>query len=126
MSKSKNKQPRASIWDRVGKSAFETSIDLLHSTRCIPESQVLKKADWPEPRDIELLPFEIEKQLSDDIAFISAFECGPTYVTAATVEVCETGGLLVRLAANKGICPVVEQAWTHIIPSLERCAKKGQ
>lgn len=117
---------KKSIWDRVGQRTFEDSIDLLHSTKFIPEPRVLREENWPEDGGTDFLPFAIERQLSDDIAFVSAYEYGVAFVTAAVVEARGTEGLLIRIAANEGVCTVVENAWKKLIPILEGCAKKGQ
>jgi hypothetical protein len=119
-------QPGQSVWDYVGRNTFENGIDRLHGTRFVPEPYVLHDKDWPKPRGTDLLPFAIEMQLSDDIAFVSAYEYGVGYVTAATVEASKQGGLVVRLAANEGVCLLVNDAWKRLLAILERCAKKGQ
>lgn len=118
-------QPGQSIWDNLGRHRFESEVDALHHTRFIPEAQVLEKKDWPEPRRTDCLSFETEKQLADDIAFISAFEYGVRYVTAATVETSERDGLLICLAANEGVCDEACSAWEKLMPPLKRCAAKS-
>jgi hypothetical protein len=118
-------QPGQSVWDHVGRSTFENGIDRLHGSKFIPEPHILHRKDWPEPRGTDVLPFAIEMQLSDDIAFVSAYEYGVRYVTATTVEAGEQGGLLVRLAANEGVCPLVNDAWKRLLTILEKCARKG-
>lgn len=116
----------SSVWHGIGRAAFEKRIDALHSTQYVPNSQVLKKKDWPKPREGEILPFKVEKQLPDDIAFVSAYGNGVKYVTAATVEASEQEGLLIRLAANGGVCARVIEAWKRLIPILEGYAKKSR
>jgi hypothetical protein len=118
-------QPGRSVWDHVGRKAFESGLDGLHGTRYVPEPHISSQLDWPTPRRNEILPFAIEKQLSDDVAFISAYDYGVGYVTAATVEADERDGLLVLLAANEGVGAVVTNAWARIFSTLEKCAKKG-
>lgn len=121
---SKTAQPGRSIWDNVDRRKFERELDDLHRSNFVPEPQVLEKKDWPEPRDIDLLPFETEKQLADDIAFVSAYENGARYVTAASVEAWKGNGLLIRLAANEGVCDKVRTAWEQLTPLLRRCSAK--
>lgn len=118
-------QPGQSIWDQINREIFERDIDSLHQTKYIPNPQILSQQDWPRPCRNEALPFAIEKQLSDDIAFISAHEYGVAYVTAATVEAGERGGLSIHLAANEGVGAVVKDAWTRLSSILGSCAKKG-
>ena len=104
---------------------FESEIEALHRTKFIPESQVLEKKDWPKPHQNDCLQFETEKQLADDIAFVSAYEYGVQYVTAATVQVTERDGLIVRLAANEGVCDKVRSAWEKLMSLLEKCSAKS-
>lgn len=118
-------QPGRSVWNQVGREIFENRLDSLHVTKFVPEPHTLQEQDWPKPHGTEILPFDIEKQLSDDIAFVSAYEYGVRYVTAAAIEASEGEGLLVRLAANEGVGALVVNAWTRLFSTLERCAKKG-
>jgi hypothetical protein len=118
-------QPGRSVWNRIDRETFENDLDSLHNTNFVLGSQILQQADWPKPRPTEVLPFAIEKQLSDDIAFVAACEYGVRYVTAAAVEASEGEGLLVRLAANEGVCATVVNALTRLFSALEKCAKKG-
>jgi len=119
-------QPGRSVWNQVHRDAFENRLDSLQRTNLVPEPRVLREEDWPKPSRLDVLPFEIEKQLSDDIAFISAYEYGVPYVTAAAIEVSEPNVLLVRLAANEGVCAIVVDALKRLFSTLERCAEKGQ
>jgi hypothetical protein len=118
-------QPGRSIWNRIDRETFENGLDSLHNTNFVLGPQTLQEEDWPKPHTTEVLPFAIEKQLSDDIAFVSAYEYGVRYVTAAAVEASECEGLLIRLAANEGVCATVVDALTRLFSTLERCAKKG-
>jgi hypothetical protein len=120
--------PGRSIWDRVGREMFESHVDSLERTRYVPDSWVLSEADWPKQRDEDVLPFSVENQLSDDIAFIAACEYGVTHVTAASVERArnDSCGLVIRLAGNEGICDRAKDAIKRILSSLEQCAKKGK
>ncbi|PVH90281.1 hypothetical protein DM02DRAFT_678710 [Periconia macrospinosa] len=123
---SPNTAPRGrSIWSQVDRKTFENGLDNLHNAKFITEPQTLREEDWPKPRKFEVLPFAIEKQLSDDIAFVSAYDYGVRYVTCAAIEAGEREGLLIRLAANEGVCVLVVGAWTRLISTLERCAKKA-
>jgi hypothetical protein len=119
-------QPGRSIWDKMDRCRFESELDRLHRTNFVPESQVLEMKDWPEPRATDCLPFGTEKQLADDIAFVSAYEYGVRYVTAATVEASEQDGIFIRLAANEGVCEKVRSAWEQLIPLLEGCSAKSR
>ena len=118
-------QPGQSIWDMLDRRKFESEIDALHRTKLVPEPQELQKKDWPKTRQTDCLPFETEKQLADDIAFVSAYEYGVQYVTAATVQASEQDGLSILLAANEGICDKVRTAWEKLMPLLGKCAAKS-
>ena len=121
-------RPGRSVWDGVGRGTFEGHVDSFYHTGFVPDSRVLVKEDWPEQCNQTVLPFAIEKQLSDDLAFIAACEYGVGYMTVATVEPArgEPCGLTVRLAANKGICNRVKCAIEELFITLERCARKGR
>ena len=118
-------QPGHSVWDRVGRHLFEREIDALRRTNFVPEPRALQKENWPKTRHTDCLPFETEKQLADDIAFVSAYEYGVQYVTAATVQASKRDGLLVLLAANEGICDEVRRAWDKLMPLLKECTAKS-
>ena len=118
-------QPERSVWSQIDRKTFESRLDSLQNTDFVPEPQVLQEKDWPKPRKTDVLPFPIEKQLSDDIAFVSAYDYGVRYVTAVVIEASERDGLIVRLAANGGVCDTVVDASTRLFSALERCAKKG-
>ena len=118
-------QPGQSLWDRLDRRTFESEIDALHSTNFVPEPQALQRKDWPKTRQIDCFPFETEKQLADDIAFVSAYEYGVQYVAAATVQASEQDGLSILLAANEGICDKVQSAWEKLMPLLGKCATKS-
>lgn len=119
-------QPKRSIWDGIDRHAFECELDALHRTRFVPEPQILEKEKLPRSRKTGFLEFGVEMQLADDIAFISAYDYGVEYVTAATVENAEPDGLTIRLAANEGVCKKVQDAWEQLIPLLKNCSAKGQ
>jgi hypothetical protein len=119
-------QPGRSIWAGVGRDTFERDVHALHRTGFVPPSQSLRKEEWPESQKDEILPFSVEKQISDDIAFISAYEYGVQYVTAATVHASEREGLTIRVAANEGVSACVQHALQRIFLFLEECSSKGK
>jgi hypothetical protein len=117
-----------SVWDGVDRRKFESHVDAFSRTGFVPDSQVLLEEDWPKESNQDVLPFAIEKQLSDDFAFIAACEYGVGYVTVATVEPArsEPWCLTLRLAANEGICDRVKCAIDELFGILERCATKSK
>ncbi|KAL5379233.1 hypothetical protein PMIN02_010994 [Paraphaeosphaeria minitans] len=118
-------QPGRSVWTQIDRETFENDLDSLHNTNFVLGPHTLQEEDWPRPRTSEILPFAIEKQLADDIAFVSAYDYGVRFVTAAAIEASECDGLIVRLAANEGVCATVVDALTRLFSTLERCAKKA-
>ncbi|KAF2804913.1 uncharacterized protein BDZ99DRAFT_543847 [Mytilinidion resinicola] len=118
--------PGRSIWDGLGRETFERHVHALSRTGTVPDPVVLKEEDWPKSSHWDILPFAVEKQLADDLAFIAACEYGVGYVTAATAAPA-TGeaGMTVRLAANEGVCDSVERAMQAVFRILERCAGKS-
>lgn len=72
------------------------------------------------------LPFEIERQLADDLAFLAANEAAAHKVSAATIDLdVVAGNATVRLAANEGKGTSVQECFTAILYLLERCAALG-
>ena len=71
------------------------------------------------------LPLGTEKQLADDISFLTAWNRLPGCVAAATVQ-CKTDpdGLLVTIAANEGVAPEVSTGLKEIFAIVERCAAR--
>ena len=73
-----------------------------------------------------VLPYNLEYQLAQDIAFIAAHEEGVHTVSAATVEGKTTEqGLTFTIASNSGVGPSVREGILGVSRCLERCAQKG-
>jgi len=73
-----------------------------------------------------VLPYNVEYQLAQDIAFIAAREEGVHTVSAATVEKRTTEqGLTFTVASNSGVEPSVREGILGIGRCLELCAQKG-
>lgn len=117
--------PDKTIWKRIKRASFESSVAQLNETKPIPETRDYSADDVSIPRNGYPLPFDVERQLADDFAFFAAYESGVDYVSAATV--CATTGdigLTVSLAANEGIATCVEKFFKDIFVALENCAQK--
>ena len=72
------------------------------------------------------LPLEIEHQLTDDLAFITAAYEGANFVSAATVsEYIQSAGLTVMVASNAGVPQKVEAALAEICRELQRRSQNG-
>jgi len=73
-----------------------------------------------------ILPYNLEYQLAQDIAFIAAHEEGVHTVSAATVAGRSMAqGLTFTIASNSGVGLSVREAFLGIGSCLERCAQKG-
>ena len=73
-----------------------------------------------------VLPYNLEYQLAQDIAFIAAHEEGVHTVSAATVEgKTMEQSLMFTIASNSGVGPSVREGILTIGRCLERCAQKG-
>ena len=72
------------------------------------------------------LPFEREKQLADDLAFISATTNDSRKVMAVGLEECPTENrLTIRLASNTGDLSKVRAGLEGIAKTLERAALRS-
>ena len=116
---------KKSIWKPLDKKKFYDDVDDLQKLDPIP-------SETPHPvpsitsEDGERLPFETERHLADDFAFIAAYKHGADWITATGVEVLSGfSGLLIRLAANEGVEDCVVHCLNSISAILKRCAQKG-
>lgn len=120
----------SSIWDTVGQSTFRENIKkLMKSSDNVPKDpRVYAKEDWLNCGDQEgsfTFPFEVERQLADDIAFIAASQEGGRRVSAVAVEEIDGRGLVIRLAANRGVPEAVSKGLEEIFAVLQQCANEG-
>ena len=84
-----------------------------------------QKSRQASSRD-HILPYNVQYQLAQDIAFIAACEEGVHTVSAATVEKRTTEqGLTFTVARNSGVEPSVREGILGIGRCLELCAQKG-
>jgi hypothetical protein len=122
--------PAQSIWRDVDQNEFRMNIvELERASKEVPrDPKVYREADW-HPRGItpgqnrQVLPFGVEQQLADDLAFIAAAEEGVNAVSAVGLEeAAEQDGVVVRLAANEGIRENVQETLEAIFGLLEQCA----
>lgn len=109
-------QPRRSVWDYVDRVRLK-----VNWTLCIAQdfSRVAKSSG----RRANGRCFQSPLRSSSPITLRLCY--GVRYVMAATVQIGERG-LLIRLAANEGVCARVKIALQSIFPTLEECARKGE
>jgi hypothetical protein len=69
------------------------------------------------------IPLEIERSLTDDLAFVAAFQSQVDFVSAVAME--QSQSLLFRLAANEGVTTVVKDHFDQVFPVLKSHAHKG-
>lgn len=95
------------------------------------DPKVHSAQEWPEITSQQnnckyLLPFPVEQRLADDFAFVAAAKEDPKAVSAATVQERSDGlGSIVRLAANDGVLPEVEDTFRAMLELLASCARGG-
>lgn len=122
-----------SIWRDVHEDDFRRQMVALEKASGeVPSDPKVHSAQaWQKARrqgdDFKrLLPFHVEQRLADDFAFVAAAKEDPKAVSAATVEERSRGpGLVVRLAANDGVLPVVADTIRAMVKLLVSCAGRG-
>jgi hypothetical protein len=125
--------PTQSIWREVDQDNFRKKmVELEIASKEVPrDPKVYREADWLRPgvrpgEDTHVLPFGVEQQLADDLAFIAAAEEGVNAVSAVGLEeATEHGGIVVRLAANEWIRENVQETLKTIFGLLEQCASRS-
>lgn len=116
------------VWKTVTRNVFRTNVvDLQRaSAKCPADPGVHSRA----PRlgnddDLHVIPFEVEQRLADDFAFLAAFNKDVWTITAVALEeVSQPRGLVVRLAANAAIDPLVLETLNQILRLLRQCSKR--
>lgn len=119
-----------SVWRDLDQDTFRRHIiDLQRASNEVPADPMVHSAtDWQANHSIKnkqerILPFEVEQQIADDIAFVAATEEGHKEISAVTLEEqVEPDGLVVRLAANEVISKGIQTALEAMFDLLKRCA----
>jgi hypothetical protein len=122
--------PAQSIWRDVDQNTFRVNVvDLERASKEVPrDPKVYREADWLSRSvapggNCQVLPFGVEQQLADDLAFIAAADEGVNAASAVRLEeAAEQGGVVVRLAANEGIRENVQETLETIFGLLKQCA----
>ncbi|KAF2719800.1 hypothetical protein K431DRAFT_330800 [Polychaeton citri CBS 116435] len=117
-----------SLWDTTSRAAFENDVASLY--RATSSNSHRPQLPGPPSRPIigpqervSILPSEIEEQLAEDFAFLTAWENTPSSVAGATItQQNDTGGICVRIAANEGISKPVRDGLQEMLSSIETCA----
>ncbi|GAB7350256.1 hypothetical protein MBLNU459_g0904t2 [Dothideomycetes sp. NU459] len=127
--------PPSSIWSKAPRARFAAKVASLERCTVTPGApRVYAADDWPAAaaaaaaarRNAALeLPFEVERQLADDFAFLGSYKEGVETVTAAAVEWGGAGGgCVVRVAANEGVDDIAQKALEDVLMILQRCAAR--
>lgn len=119
-----------SMWGGVSRKILKENTTLLWLLNEEPEKpaenslpqHLLKDTESPSRQ----LTIERERDLVDNLAFLSASSDDPRKVMAVCVEEHQdTQGLTIRMASNAGDLQPVKDAFTRIGTILERAAVKG-
>ncbi|KAK1047837.1 hypothetical protein LTR74_017675, partial [Friedmanniomyces endolithicus] len=114
-----------SIWKAIDRAALERQTQALFA-----KQHVTGHRSDVEPSDLEHdrsypLPFEVEKSLADDFAFIAASQPQVDFVSAVAVEQSKgKHSFVMRLAANQGVSPDVEEKFDEMFELLRKHARK--
>ena len=122
-----------SIWRDVREDDFRSRVVALEkASGSVPSDPRIHSVTVGQAKLLQqgayerLLPFHVEQRLADDFAFVAAAKEDPKAVSAATVEEYTDGsGLTIRLAANDGVLPGVEDTLKAMLELLARCAERG-
>jgi hypothetical protein len=121
--------PSKTIWNQVSKQTFYTDTAVLLKLSDVPEDAIEYVARQVPPGPGEeqyVLKFEEERQVVDDLAFICAYIEGVETVTAATLlAIKNSDSVVITIAANEGVQPVVRTTLQQIARVLEKCAAGG-
>lgn len=114
-----------SIWALVNRENFEAQTKSLSEKQHVAGRRSYSVASR-DTCEAYPLPFDLEKTLANDFAFIAANEPTVGYVSAAAVEQDTTAStILIRLAANEGISTKTRNSFDSILELLNKRAEKG-
>jgi hypothetical protein len=124
---------KESIWRDVNHNDFRSNVVALqNASNEVPrDPKVYTKDEWLARgiRAVDIghvLPFNVEQQLADDLAFIAAAEEGVKAVSAVGLEeLVEHRGLIVRLAANDVMPRHIPETFEKMFGILKHCARRG-
>lgn len=122
-----------SVWKDIDEYEFRRNIiELEKVSKEVPrDPKVYTLDNWlargTRSVDMEhILPFHVEQQLADDLAFIAASQEGVKAVSAVGIEELDKhSGLIVRLAANDVIPDDVPTTFESMFRILKQCAMKS-
>ena len=116
------------IWTPVSEDRFLTTVRKVQNVfaRVAGDACIYDQKSRQAFSEAHVLPYNLEYQLAQDVAFIAARVEGVHTVSAATVGKKSTEqGLTFTIASNSGVEPAVREGILGIGRCLERCAQKG-
>ena len=115
----------ALAWGNVSSRRLLENITLLCMLDEVPEmpkANVL--SDGPKERRI--LPIQLERDIVDDLAFLSSYADDSNKVMAVCIEEHHNGeSLIIRIACNSGGLQKVKDGFTNLANVLQKAASRG-
>lgn len=114
------------VWTSVSEDQFVRAVQRVREDFAQVEARIHDQKSGRACSGNDVLPYNVEYQLAQDIAFLAAREEGVHTVSAATVETITTNeGIRFTVASNSGVGPLARDGLLGIGKILERCARKG-
>ena len=117
-----------SVWDGINRESFERqSQALFDNKRHVPGrrcyTRTTQESRAVDPRAI---PLEVERVLTDDLAFIAASQPQVDSVSAVAMEQnYDSHSVSFRLAANEGVTFIVKDHFDQLFTVIRNHARKG-
>lgn len=117
-----------SVWDGINRELFESQSQALFQKQHIPGRRCYTgTSQMTSAVDTHAIPLDIERSLTDDLAFIAASQPQVDSVSAVAMELDnDNGSLIFRLAANEGVNIVVKRHFDEIFAVLRSHARRGR
>ena len=123
---------RQSIWKNINENEFrQRAVALQRASSEVPgNTKVYTENDWlaydNRGKDSAcLIPFSVEQQISDDLAFVAAADEAVKAVSAVALEILDDPPCLnIRLAVNDKLPQAVPETFRMIFDILGKCARR--
>lgn len=115
----------SSVWRDIDRATLERQMQALFAKQHVAGPRTYSDAARKDD-DSYPLPFEVEKSLADDFAFIAACQPQVDFVSAVAIEQdLERDSLVIKLAANQGVAVQVKEKFEGILTVLKKRSRKG-
>jgi hypothetical protein len=117
-----------SVWDGINCGSFERQSQALFDNKQHVPGRRCYTGTTQEScaTDSHAIPLEIERILTDDLAFIAASQPQVDSVSAVAMEQNnDSHAVLFRLAANEGVTSIVKDHFDQLFAVLRSHARKG-